>query len=419
MHRLWKTQEARSVGELERLKRLYAVLSQVNQAIVRARSKDDLFQSICQVAVKFGHFRLVWIGARDADSGDLTLRAKESDDQGFPHEIQASECGVVQSAIREGRPRIYNALTGSESTATCHAHALQSNIASCAAIPIFSHGRACAAFCLHARDAGFFSEGEVQLLEQVTSDISFALDKLEEETLLRQAEEEAKKGAEALQQNQRFIERILEITPNLIYVYDLIERRIVYVNRSVTDFLGYTPEEVRGMGPALLRDILHPDDAARSVEHRARIAAAGDKDTLEIEYRVRHADGHWRWLRSREVLFLKDERGVARRILGWAEDVTERKWNEAGREAMVALLHLLNAPNKHRQFHSVTAFLQQWSGWRRWRCWPGRRRRLPVLRDSRLPGPVRPGRKRPDGVHLRRHLARAYRSEKARLHFRW
>ena len=155
----------------------------------------------------------------------------------------------------------------------------------------------------------------------------------------------------------------MRLPPNLVYVYDLIERRIVYVNRSVIDFLGYTPEEVRSMGPALLRSILHPENAGRSVEHYARFAEAGDKDALEVEYRLKHADGKWRWLRSRDVLFLRDEHGAPRRILGWAEDVTERKWNEAGREAMVALLHLLNAPNDTRELiHTVTGFLQQWSG---------------------------------------------------------
>ena len=92
----------RSVGELERLNRLYAVLSQVNQAVVRARSKDELFNSICQVAVRFGQFRLVWIGSLEEGSGALTLRAKDADEQGFPHEIPGKRmrCGAVRHSGR-------------------------------------------------------------------------------------------------------------------------------------------------------------------------------------------------------------------------------------------------------------------------------------------------------------------------------
>jgi len=349
--------------QIERLNHLYAVLSQVNQAITRAGSKDELFRNICQVAVTFGHFRLAWIGDCDPATGAVTLRAQDTDERGFPHAVQASACGVVRSAIRDGRPCVCNTLTGGESDAECHAYALQEDIASCAALPIVSEGRVCAALCLHAREAGFFNPAEVHLLEEVALDISFALDKLAEEDRLRKAEEETRKTAEALHESQRFSERILEITPDLVYIFDLIEHRNVYANRSVLDFLGYTPEQIQGLGPAFFETILHPDDAALVAAHHARFAAADDNEPLEVEYRMKHASGHWRWLRSREVLFLRDAQGAPWRILGSAEDVTERKWNEAGREAMVSLLHLLNAPNEtHELIRTVTGFLREWSG---------------------------------------------------------
>ena len=349
--------------QIERLNHLYAVLSQVNQASMRARSREELFHSICRIAVAFGRFRLVWIGAWDPDSGAVTLRAKDTDEQGFPHAIQASECGVVQSAMQEGRPCICNVLSRSQSAADCHALAMQADIGSCAAFPILSQGRVSAALCLHAREAGFFNPAEIQLLEEVTLNISFALDKLEEESRRRQAEEDARKAAEALRESQRFVQRILEITPDLVYIYDLIERRNVYANRSVLEFLGYTPEQIQSMGSALFQAILHPEDAALVAGHYARFAAAGDDEVLEVEYRVKHADDRWRWLRSRDVLFLRDRQGAPQRILGSAEDITERKWNEADREAMLALLRLLNAPNEtHELIRTVTGFLQEWSG---------------------------------------------------------
>jgi PAS domain S-box-containing protein len=319
--------------QIERLNRLYAVLSQVNQAIVRAGSPDELFQSICQVAVTFGQFRLVWIGTCHPETGAVTLRAKATDDRGFPYAIQAGACGVVESAIREARPRICNVLTGNESGAECHVHAMREDIGSCAALPILSQGRVCAALCLHAREALFFNPAEVQLLEDVARDTSFALDKLEEEARRRQAEEETRKAAGALLESQRFVERILDIAPALVYIYDLVEERNVYANRSALDFLGYAPERIQSMGAALFQTILHPGDAEMVAAHHARFSAADDNQALEVEYRMMHADGQWRWLRSREVLFLRDEQGVARRILGWAEDVTERKRNEAALRA--------------------------------------------------------------------------------------
>jgi PAS domain S-box-containing protein len=60
-------------------------------------------------------------------------------------------------------------------------------------------------------------------------------------------------------------------------------------------------------------------------EHHARLAEAGSREISEIEYRMRHADGHWVSLRSRDTVFAHDEQGVGKQILGSAEDITARK----------------------------------------------------------------------------------------------
>ena len=52
----------RTGAELERLNRLYAVLSSTNQALVNIHSQIGLFSQICRTAVEFGGFKLAWIG---------------------------------------------------------------------------------------------------------------------------------------------------------------------------------------------------------------------------------------------------------------------------------------------------------------------------------------------------------------------
>ncbi|HEX9083721.1 MAG TPA: hypothetical protein VF836_03195, partial [Gemmatimonadaceae bacterium] len=42
--------------EIERLNRMYSALSQINQAIVRMPTRDDLFQTVCRVLVEHGGF---------------------------------------------------------------------------------------------------------------------------------------------------------------------------------------------------------------------------------------------------------------------------------------------------------------------------------------------------------------------------
>ena len=41
--------------------------------------------------------------------------------------------------------------------------------------------------------------------------------------------------------------RILETTPDMVYIYDLAAEAYVYANRSVREFLGNTPDQVQGV----------------------------------------------------------------------------------------------------------------------------------------------------------------------------
>ena len=124
---------------------------------------------------------------------------------------------------------------------------------------------------------------------------------------------------------RHFITRILDASPNLIYIYDIAEGRNVYANREIMNFLGYSADRIKAFGPSLMQTILHPDDTEAVSRHHAAFSTIGDNEALEIEYRMRRADGRYRWLRSREVVFSRDARGMGSQILGIAEDITSRK----------------------------------------------------------------------------------------------
>lgn len=132
---------------------------------------------------------------------------------------------------------------------------------------------------------------------------------------------------EALSQSRHFIDSILNASPNLIYVYDLIEKKNVYCNRGTLDFLGYTPKQVQDMGEQLFANILHPDDISKVVEHHQLLHREGK--VREIEYRMKDTNGQWRWLRSRDVLFARASNGDPWQIMGTAEDITEHKLLES------------------------------------------------------------------------------------------
>lgn len=127
-----------------------------------------------------------------------------------------------------------------------------------------------------------------------------------------------------LLQGPLIIDRLGELVPGLVYVFDLVERRNVYANQSLSDLLGYSPTEVAALGDRLLATIVHPDDLPRIAEHHARVQEALPGALLEVECRVRDAGGSFRWLHSWETVLTRDEQGRPRRLLGIAQEVTAR-----------------------------------------------------------------------------------------------
>lgn len=128
-----------------------------------------------------------------------------------------------------------------------------------------------------------------------------------------------------LKENQRFIEKIINASPQLLYLFDPTEGTELYINRQSIDILGYTPEEIIRRGMEFFLDVLHPDDLPLIERNLNFWQTASDSDVLTTESRFRHQDGSWRWLLSREVVFERDENNRVIRILGTSQDITELK----------------------------------------------------------------------------------------------
>ncbi len=129
----------------------------------------------------------------------------------------------------------------------------------------------------------------------------------------------------ALADNQRFLEAIIQANPSILYVYDLIETRNIYINNKVFSSLGYRPNQVQAMGNGFLPRLMHPDDLLQFASHCQSLANARDGEVIEFEYRIQHKNSEWHWFLSRDTVFSRTDDGKIKQILGTATDVTEHK----------------------------------------------------------------------------------------------
>jgi PAS domain S-box-containing protein len=133
----------------------------------------------------------------------------------------------------------------------------------------------------------------------------------------------------ALLESQQFVQKVAATMPGMLYVYDLVEQRNIYSNRHSLELVGYTPEQLEELGTDITPSIVHPDDVPRAMAYQAKFNTALPGEVLEIEYRVRQANGEWCWLLSQSTVFSTTPAGDVRQILGVSIDITDRKQAEA------------------------------------------------------------------------------------------
>ncbi len=115
--------------------------------------------------------------------------------------------------------------------------------------------------------------------------------------------------------------RLLEVVPGIVYLYDLADRRLVYVSPAVERVLGYSAAALEALSPGATTDLVHPEDRARIAAASAAVQGASPS---EMELRVLSADGRWRTLRSRALALHPGDQQQGR-VLGVVRDVTEER----------------------------------------------------------------------------------------------
>ena len=128
-----------------------------------------------------------------------------------------------------------------------------------------------------------------------------------------------------ISRNQIFIKRIAESIPNILYVYEPQTMKLIYANPKINDMMGYSFEKAQSMGIEFFEKVIHPEDLSKFIDRYKQFEENTDSRVLENEYRIKGPEGGWRWLRSYDVVFSRNQFGLPVQILGTALDITEKK----------------------------------------------------------------------------------------------
>jgi PAS domain S-box-containing protein len=125
-----------------------------------------------------------------------------------------------------------------------------------------------------------------------------------------------------------FLNNLSKSSVFVVSVYDIIKMEIRFYSKSLFEFLGYTADDESNEKPFPANHkykYIHPDDADYVKETDTKIHSLADNETLDIEYRARHKNGRWVWLRRVTSVFSRTEEGKPEQILNVFEDVTQNR----------------------------------------------------------------------------------------------
>jgi PAS domain S-box-containing protein len=137
---------------------------------------------------------------------------------------------------------------------------------------------------------------------------------------------ERKKLEEELRSARNELTHVISLNPAVIFIEkpssDHLDLISTFVGDSVLSLLGFEPENFVGeKGMKFWADHIHPDDLRK---YRTEIPSLWKDGQHTFEFRFRHRDGNYRWIRE-EQRVVRDPKGNVQDVVGYFNDVTERK----------------------------------------------------------------------------------------------
>ncbi|MBI3585958.1 MAG: PAS domain S-box protein [Ignavibacteriales bacterium] len=309
------TERKRAEQKIKRLTRVYAVLSDINQAIVRVQDRQKLYDDACRIIVEDGLFKMAWIGHVGEKSKKVNVAARFGSGIDYLEDVRvtvddsATGRGPTGMALRQGHYVVCNDIEHDERMRPWRDKALRRGFRSCAALPLIVSGRIYGVLTIYAPEPNAFDEDEIKLLHELSSDISFAIEFIEREELRKKAEETLKASEEQYR-------LLFKANPHPMWVYDLESLRFLTVNETAINHYGYSEEEFLSM---TVKDIRPLDDVPKFLEKISTVPVGIDEGGF---WRHRKKDGTVILVKitSHVVMF-----GGKQGKIVLAQDVTEQK----------------------------------------------------------------------------------------------
>ena len=334
------TAQVQAREQVSRLRDLYAVMMQANVAVSRSASAEELFNTVCAIAVQHGHFAHARVAEIDPHTSAMRTVASMGE-KDVPQELirLSLDSRLVEGrtpaahAIRTGTHYVCDDVLREAGSVTSSVQLARTGLRAYAVLPVRRQGKVCGLLQVFARRSDYFDDELVAMLNALASNVSYALDNLQREHARHAAEM-------ALRESENRFRDFAEAAGEFVWETDL-GGRFRYVSSRVQLVWQHSDQELIGRHPA---DFMPPGEVERV---RAWLSEHQQPDGSyrDLEHRIVTPNGDIRWI-TLSAVGVHDEQGQRMGLRGTCRDITERKSAEARISFLATRDPLTELPNR-------------------------------------------------------------------------
>ncbi|MDY6820999.1 MAG: EAL domain-containing protein [Deferribacterota bacterium] len=318
--------------DLEKMSKFYRALSEVNQLIIRANSKEEIEKNVCRVAVECSELSMSIYCAFNSSKGDFEKKqyyavndAGREYYENFKVTVKESEYGRgnMGVAFRERRVVVINNALEDQMFAPWAKLAKKVGFKSVASFPVYYGDNGYGVLTFYSDKKDYFDKRLVDLLDELSRDLAFAFYHLEINNKVLEAEKTWRIA--------------LDVANEIIVVFDFNENKAIKSDKfyEILDYNHDFPEE-----DTSLFGLVHPDDRDRVGKLRSKLIS-GQLEGYKDEIRLKAQDGTYKYFLHRVKQLEKNRDGSTSKAIGVFLDIDELKRKESQLEEITNLYKLL------------------------------------------------------------------------------